>query len=72
MTASLDVEPIFNTVPMNSTIEIIINQVYNHSNLPSVKLPQNTKRATTFMYKGTTIQKTDGVYIQTEFLCAHH
>ena len=41
LTASLDVESLFTNVPVNETIKIIIQQVYNHPTLPPPKIPKN-------------------------------
>ena len=37
--ASLDVESLFTNVPINDTIEIILQEVYNHDLLPPPKIP---------------------------------
>ena len=39
--ASLDVESLFTNVPVDKTIDIIINNVYSHPNLPPPKFPKN-------------------------------
>lgn len=42
--ASLDVESLFTNVPVHETIDIIINNVYNHPTLPAPKIPSETLR----------------------------
>ena len=42
--ASLDVESLFTNVPVDSTIDIIINHTYNHPTLSPPKIPQNIMR----------------------------
>lgn len=42
MLASLDVESLFTNVPVNHTIEIILNNVYNHPNLLAPNIPSET------------------------------
>ena len=39
--ASLDVENVFANVPVNETIDIIINNIYNNPFLPSLKINTN-------------------------------
>ena len=39
--ASLDVENLFTNVPVNETIKIIIDNVYNHTKLPPPDIPRN-------------------------------
>ena len=39
--ASLDVESLFTNVPINNTIDIIIELAYNHPTKPPPKIPQN-------------------------------
>ena len=39
--ASLDVESLFTNVPVEATIEIILNNVYNHTHLPQPKISRN-------------------------------
>ena len=38
--ASLDVESLFTNVPIDPTIEIILEHVYNHPNIPPPKIPK--------------------------------
>ena len=40
----LDVESLFSNVPVHQTIDIIINNVYNHENLPAPKIDRDTLR----------------------------
>ena len=42
--ASLDVENLFTNVPINKTIDIIIENAYNHPTIPPPDLPVNTLR----------------------------
>ena len=42
---SLDVESLFTNVPVDDTIKIILDNVYNHANLPPLKIPRNTLEA---------------------------
>jgi len=44
MLASLDVVSLFTNVPVHDTIEIILNNVYNHPNLPAPNIPSETLR----------------------------
>ena len=44
MIASLDVESLFTNVPLNESVEIIINQVYNHDCLSSLTIPSHVRR----------------------------
>ena len=39
--ASLDVENLFTNVPVETTIEIILKNVYEHSSLPRLDVPKN-------------------------------
>ena len=39
--ASLDIESLFTNVPIDDTIEIILQETYNHPQLPPPKIPQN-------------------------------
>ena len=39
--ASLDVENLFTNVPVNETIDIIINNIYNSPSLPPLKINPN-------------------------------
>ena len=39
--ASLDVESLFTNVPINETIEIILQNTYNHPTIPPPKIPPN-------------------------------
>ena len=42
--ASLDVENLFTNVPVNETIDIIINNIYNNPSLPPLKINPNILR----------------------------
>ena len=42
--ASLDVKSLFTNVPIDSTIDIIINYAYNHHVIPPPKIPQQILR----------------------------
>ena len=42
--ASLDVESLFINVPVNESIDIIINNIYNNSSLPPLKINPNILR----------------------------
>ena len=42
--ASLDVENVFTNVPVNETIDIIINNIYNNPSLPPLKINPNILR----------------------------
>lgn len=42
--ASLDVESLFTNVPVQRTIEIILDYVYGHSTLPPLRVPRNILR----------------------------
>ena len=42
--ASLDVENLFTNVPVNETVEIIINNIYNNASLPPLKIIPNILR----------------------------
>ena len=39
--ASLDVENLFTNVPVNETVNIIINNIYNNPSLPPLKIQPN-------------------------------
>ena len=41
MVASLDIESLFTNVPIDSTIQIIIEHCYNHPTIPPPKIPSN-------------------------------
>ena len=43
--ASLDVTNLFTNVPVDETISIIIDRVYNHPTIPSPKIQQNHLRS---------------------------
>ena len=43
--ASLDVESLFTNVPVEETIQIILDNVYNHSTLPPLKMPRTLLEA---------------------------
>ncbi|XP_076054496.1 uncharacterized protein LOC143033188 [Oratosquilla oratoria] len=42
MLASLDVESLFSNLPVEETIQIILQNVFNHNSLPPPKLPRDT------------------------------
>jgi Ser-tRNA(Ala) deacylase AlaX len=42
--ASLDVTSLFTNIPVQETIEIILNNVYNHGNLPPPSITRNTMK----------------------------
>ena len=42
--ASLDVENLFTNIPVNETIDIIINNIYNNSSLPPLEINPNIHR----------------------------
>ena len=66
---SLDVESLFTNVPVNETIDIIINHVYNHATIPPPCIRQNdlrnllviTTQETPFSFKNKTYVQKDGV-----------
>ena len=68
--ASLDVESLYSNVPVDTTIEIILNNVYNHPTLPKPTMPHHilkellricTKKAPFKHIDGTIYQQTDGL-----------
>ena len=44
MLASLDVESLFTNIPVDETINIIIQEVYNHPSLPPLEIPAESLR----------------------------
>ena len=42
--ASLDVENLFTNVPVNETVDIIINNIYNNPSIPPLKINPNMRR----------------------------
>ena len=67
--SSLDVESLFTNVPVQRTIDIIIQTAYNHETLPAPTIPQETLRElltictteTPFSFNNKTYQQIDGV-----------
>ena len=66
--ASLDVESLFTNVPIDETIEIILNHVYNHSTIPPPKIPSILlKEFLTLCTKEAPFSAPDGkMYVQVE------
>ena len=66
---SLDVESLFTNVPVQTTVEIILNRAYNHPTLPSPAISQNDLRdllliatqETPFRYKNEIFVQVEGV-----------
>ena len=66
---SLDVESLFTNVPVDETINIIIQKAYNHPNLPPPPLPEDELRSllsictqqTPFQFENRTFIQRDGV-----------
>ena len=69
MVVSLDVDSLFSNVPVEPTIDIIINKAYNHSSLPPPVLQREDLRQllkictqqTPFKFNNQTYLQTDGV-----------
>ena len=68
MLASLDVESLFTNVPINTTIDIILEYAYNHSTLPPPKMPQEIlKQMLELCTREAPFNSPDGgIYLQTE------
>jgi len=66
---SLDVESLFTNVPVNTTIDYIIDSAYNHQSLPPPMIPASTMKSlllictteTPFEFCGETFVQVDGV-----------
>jgi len=66
--ASLDVESLFTNVPIDDTIEIIIEHTYNHPDIPPPKMPKKIlKQMLELCTKKAPFRSPDGgVYLQVE------
>ena len=42
--ASLDVESLFTNVPVDTTIDFILNRIYRNKNTPSLAIPEDNLR----------------------------
>ena len=69
--ASLDVENVFTNVPVNETIDFIINNIYNNPSLPPLKINPNILRK--LLLTCTTVvpfhDHFGNIYVQTDGLC---
>ena len=66
--ASLDVENLFSNVPVNQTVDIIINNIHNNQSLPPLKINPNILRK--LLLKSTTEvsfhDNLGNIYVQTD------